>query len=188
MISNVKEWCLRKFRTSSSISSRTSNEDDNDDVQSRPSHHHIVIIGGGLCGLHCATTLLETNTEHSRHSIAIREKKPYLGGRICTKRHDTYVMEYVAPNLETGKQSMLMSLLSKLNISSDSMDVSPFAPKPPDFASLSPDELVLFEKELSVNGKMPDVFMIFMFGVRKILDHNGIHLPWDPLTLFSVRW
>jgi len=176
MLINIKDWWRRKTKSISSSINRTPSVGSNVEHDHNQVHHDVVIIGGGLCGLHCAYKLIE---HHDDLSIGLYEKKPYLGGRISTKRHDNYVIEYVTPNYEPGKRNRFMTLLSELDIHSENLTPSPFAPSAPEFASLLPDEVKVFEKEMCVNGRLPDVLMLCMYCIRKVLAQNKIHHPWE---------
>lgn len=127
-----------------------------------------------MTGLHCAH---ELKKRMPHRSIAIYERSAYLGGRICTKRHDQYVIGYAAPNYEPGKHGRFMSLLADLNVETEHVSSSQFVAIAPNFSRMLPDEVRLFDKEMCENGILPNVLMLSMYGIGKIFDHNNIVSP-----------
>ena len=125
----------------------------------------VAIIGGGLCGLYAAYLLMQqTNAK-----IFMFEKMAYLGGRIITKRHDNFLIEYGPARFESGVQSKLMKLIFELGIEIEHFSGLPASANRPDYTKLSDEENMIFQTEDDTNHQLPDVLILIMFGIRKIL-------------------
>jgi monoamine oxidase len=131
--------------------------------------YDIVIIGGGLCGLYAAYKLsLETN-----YSICIYEKMAYLGGRIMTKRHDNFLIEYGPTHFESGVQSSMMQLLHNLNIEVERSSHALRHDVECDVSAMLLDEAELFEKENAASSKMPDPIVVIMHAIKKVFKQQA---------------
>ena len=153
---------LKSLQSILSCSSQVNHVVDND--------CDIAIIGGGLCGLYCAYML----SKETNYNIHIFERLAYLGGRIVTKRHDNFLIEYGPAQFEPGTQTKLMKLVRDLNIdvthfSSTTSTPTTYIKKAPNYSKLLPEEIEIFDLELLCNKKLPDPMILIMHCIKKIL-------------------
>jgi Flavin containing amine oxidoreductase len=131
----------------------------------------IAIIGAGISGLYLAYTLVH---EHGyKGKIAIYDSNKHLGGRILTRSHNKFNMEFGPVRFTTNAQIKLAKLMIDFGIDASIFPNYEFPNDCPDLSKCSVEEVIYINNAKKV--LKPNIpLAIIKYTIAKIVD-----VQWD---------